>query len=354
MRKSRRPAWQDQRPRSKEGRDTYSIAARNESMFADAFLDAMQSMISSEDAKTFKAAWNRGEDLDAVMETIPLLSAMQEDESVRRRVWQRFIDRIVQAYGTIIQQAGDAEAGNIKRDLGAKMVFSLSNEPMAKKHPDQSVEDEVSDTVDDVIAEAEPGLKAGYVVPVNPHSIDWMKAESLRLVTENVTENQIEVIRAILSDAFERGLRAEVALGNIRANIGLLPSHIKAVERRRIMLERARLPKDMIDKEIKKYREKLLRYRAKMIARTETISAQAHGRNTTWRLADDAGILPKVERTWTSAPESPNPTRPCVICLDLDGKRAKIGESYRSKFIGPIMSPPAHPHCRCTETLKKM
>lgn len=353
MRKARRPEWQDQRPRSKEGRDTYAIAARNQSMFTDAFLDAMQSLISSDDAKAFKAAWNRGDNLDKIMRTLPVLTPRTEDEAIEGKAWQRFIDRIAQAYGAIIQQAGEAEAKNLKRDLGVKMTFRIGeDEPMEKRDP----QDEVADTVNEVVDEMGEGLRlvSGFIVPVNPHSIEWMRKESLRLVTENVTENQIETIRMTLSEAFEKGLRAETALGNVRANIGLLPAHLRAIEKRRVLLKQMGLSDERIERDVKRYREKLLRYRANMIARTETIGAQAHGRNTAWKLADDEGILPAVIREWTSAPESPNPTRPCKICLDLDGKQAKIGEPYKSKYLGDIMSPTAHPHCRCTEVLKRV
>ncbi len=191
------------------------------------------------------------------------------------------------------------------------------------------------------------------IVPVNPYSIKWMREASLRLVKQGITKAQIDVLRRILTSGFERGIRGEALLKEIKKYIGLTDREYSAVLKRQALHEQAGLAAAEVEKLTDKYRNRLLTKRAARIARTETIATQAHGRNVAWLLAQESGALPPVERVWVSAPESPNPTRPCEICLDLDGKTAAIGEAYSSAFLGAVAMPPSHPHCRCTEIIRR-
>jgi F like protein len=92
----------------------------------------------------------------------------------------------------------------------------------------------------------------------------------------------------------------------------------------------------------KVYAEKLLRQRAKTIARTEILRASNAGQRAAWRSARDKGILPRTTlREWIATGGA------CAICSPLDGKTAGLDEP----FDGGIDSPPAHPSCRCTTGL---
>jgi hypothetical protein len=95
-------------------------------------------------------------------------------------------------------------------------------------------------------------------------------------------------------------------------------------------------------KAYKKYKAKLVRRRASMIARTETIDALNMGAEVAWKQAQGQGLLGKdAEKEWLTTPVGA-----CSICEALNGKSVKIGEKFQSPR-GALNGPTAHPNCRC-------
>ena len=91
-----------------------------------------------------------------------------------------------------------------------------------------------------------------------------------------------------------------------------------------------------------------LRYRATMIARTESARAAILGQNAAWRQAADAGLLDRraTLRTWVASAGA------CPICADLSGQRVALDEPFGPDLQGATPDgPPAHPNCRCALTL---
>lgn len=78
-------------------------------------------------------------------------------------------------------------------------------------------------------------------------------------------------------------------------------------------------------------------YRAQTIAVTETTRAFAHSNQIVQRELQAAGI--QMERRWNTS----NDELVCPICAPNDGKFESEGWT--------VAGPPAHPHCRCWETL---
>ena len=322
-----RPEWQDKLPESSEAKETFRIAAKYEERFTRAFLNAVRHMLTPEDEKNFKKAFKSG----SIQECIDSLPVFREGATDDKKVWERFIDRLDDVYYDILKESGQAAARRMNKDFNTDFEFTM--EPLHK-------------------AEVPPPVS---FVPVNPYAVDWIQTRSLDLAKKTLAANQREVIREILEHSFEHGLRAEKTYASIKANIGLNhkgPLSYRAVRNREALHRAAGLPEAEVKRLTDKYRNKLLNTRAEMIARTETIAANAAGRNQTWQLAQEAGKLPDVVREWIAAPDSPDPDRPCEQCEDLDGKTAKIGEPYESTE-GPVDAPPAHPDCRCTETIRK-
>jgi hypothetical protein len=91
-----------------------------------------------------------------------------------------------------------------------------------------------------------------------------------------------------------------------------------------------------------KYRGKLVRRRAMMIARTEVIDALNLGAEVAWKQAQSQGLLGKdAEKEWLTTPVGA-----CKICLALNGESVKIGEKFNTPR-GAVNGPTAHPNCRC-------
>ncbi len=326
-----RPAWQDVVLDTKQGRDTYKIAADNEKNFSRTFLKATRELLTPEILDEMLEALKR----QSAAGVIAALPGSDEEDPA----WEKFNESMTRAYAKVVQESGDAEMKNLNRQLGTKMKFEITVEKQEEDLPKVPMA---------------PGVEVLPVVPINPYSEQWIRQRLREFQLQGITKPQKEVVMDILGDSFEQGIRPEAILEDIKANIGLTSRDFKAVQNRRFLHESAGLPTAEVDKLTDTYRDTLLTQRAQRIARTETIAAQANGRHTSWQLADEQGVLPKVQRTWSSAPESPNPNRPCEICLDLDGKTAPLNGTYDSIFLGPVEGPPAHTNCRCTETLQRV
>jgi len=328
--KRRRKSWYREDPGTPEGRDAYRIAAKHEEAFARAFLKAQRDMFTPEVERDVKRAIRTGSTTE-VLDVLPL--AQDADDPV----WEKFREQILRAYSVVIDEAGDDATRRMNKKFKTKMRFTL-----------ETAEDrgeEVAKAREDVSRAA-----AGMVVPVNPYSVKWMQERATHLITDGITKSQRQVVSDLLLDGFERGLRAEEIYGEIKANVGLTKRWNNAVLNRRTKLAEMGFDEGEVARRTDKYREQLLGKRAQMISRTETITAQAQGRNDAWKMAQDSGQLPAVQRRWIAAPGG------CEICLELDGKTAKLGEPYESASEGAVDMPgeDSHPGCRCTESLEKV
>lgn len=315
-----RPQWQDILPDSQEGKDAYRIAAKHEARFSRAFLKAMRELLEDKPPKAFREAWKQ-KSIIGMESAIPLFIEGSTDQLV---VWQRFQNNLKSAYTDVIFESGKAATKILNKNFKTQLGFSLD------------------DGKQEIVEKAKK--KVVFTVPVNPYAIEWVESHSLELIRSGLTPGQRDVVRSVIEDGFSRGLRAGELYEDIRDNIGLTNRDYKAVQRRRLLHEETGLPPEEVDRLTEKYRQEKLSARANLIARTETIQAQAAGRQQAWQIAQESGQLPDVRRQWISAPASPNPDRPCEICTDLDGKQAKIGEPYES-IEGPIDGPTAHPGC---------
>lgn len=333
-RKRRRPEWQAGRtPRSTEGKDAYAIAAKHEARFAKAFLRMQKELIDPTPSTEFRKAYKAGS-MKRAMASIPFFSNEPDDQT-----WEKFVQELVKSYSVILQEAGEDSTRQMNKDFGTNMKFTIS--PVKK---------DVEKANGDDGPRVEPGARiedySVRVVPVNPHAIKWMRKRSLDLIKKDMTPEQKKVVRDILDESFEQGLRMEESYEIIKSNIGLTTREQNAVLKRRVLHEEAGLPAERVDHLTDAYREKLLMGRAQRIARTETQFAQAEGRRESWQLAQEEGILPPVEREWMAVGGA------CPICEGIDGSTAPVDGAYESEE-GPIEAPPAHPNCVCTERLTR-
>jgi hypothetical protein len=123
---------------------------------------------------------------------------------------------------------------------------------------------------------------------------------------------------------------------------------MRAVLRRAEELQEAGVSVASQDRAIAAYGRKLLRQRATLIARTETIFAQAAGQDIAFREAVERGlVLSGSVRIWVADPGE----RTCFICIALDGAESPIGGVFESDE-GDFHLPPAHPACRCAVVLE--
>lgn len=234
--------------------------------------------------------------------------------------------------------------------------------------------------------------------PINPRAIDWLLAESSRLVTD-ITTHQREAVQVIMSagvaegrgprsvaldivgrvgrtgrrqggviglhelfagyvngrvdtyDRFIPGMRQE--LENLDGNYFTRTRRDRRYDRlvRRAIEEGRPLPQSAIDTIIGRYEDRLLQTRGETIARTEAIRAMNASAEESLRQVVDDGLAEPdaVEREWDATLDSR--TRPSHAAAS--GQRRRVGEPFD---IGgyPALYPgdPALPagesiNCRC-------
>jgi len=89
-----------------------------------------------------------------------------------------------------------------------------------------------------------------------------------------------------------------------------------------------------------KYSDKLLKARAKTIARTETMGALNGGALEQARQRRDAGLYLNPMKKWKITADEVT----CTVCRPLEGQVRPL----EGTFSTGVSAPPAHPNCRCT------
>ena len=188
----------------------------------------------------------------------------------------------------------------------------------------------------------------------DPRAVAWAQVKTGELVT-SVKESTREAIRQTIYEAINNGIDPMETAQRLTRVVGLLPRHASAVGK---LYDNTlqRLVKDgVVEAEAKqkaremadKYATRLVRYRAKMIARTEIQYANNMGRLLSWAEADNQGLLAGgLLKEWAViTPNSPY-GKPCDVCAPMKGERV----AWDKPFSNGLLMPPAHPHCRCTAT----
>jgi hypothetical protein len=212
----------------------------------------------------------------------------------------------------------------------------------------------------------------------NPRAMEYVHTRA-RMEQLKVREEIQEGVRQAIRNAFAEGGHPYEIARKIRAMTGLSQREVNAVENYRRFLDELDKPliRPLSDEAIKRlrragvnattarawtrqgltaehkarllqaYKDRMIRDRAKTIARTLVIDSSSAGQNEAWSQAADQGLLDpnKWEVKWIVAHDE----RLCPLCSALDGERRSLNGSYE----GGIGRPPRHPNCRCSEGLVK-
>lgn len=300
----------------------------------------------------------------------------------RRRVSRAFLAMV------------DALARGVRRDTDPQRIPERIGDLFRGSglQPDErSIEDELRATFESgagVGMYALRSVRAAKAVPIgsvaaamsfsvlNPSSVSFLQGYTFELVS-GLTVILQETLRDIATRAFRDGLTVQQQARLIRQSIGLTPAQLRAVDNYRRMLESGdagglrealtrelrdarfdstlqraaadgtRLTRAQIERLVARYAERQLRYRAEMIARTETIRAANAGQVEAWRQAQQQGLLSStVRQKWIVTKDE----RTCEICPRIpimNPGGVLIGGAFQSP-IGLVRQPPdPHPQCRC-------
>lgn len=183
-----------------------------------------------------------------------------------------------------------------------------------------------------------------------PAAEQFARGYSYDLITR-VSDKTRGAVQDTLLRALQEGGHPYEQARMIRDSLGLLPQHANAVENyRKSLVEQGRSPAQIASM-TERYRTKLINYRAKMVARTETIRAQNAGQYALWQQAVQQGFLERPVLRWVTATDE----RVCEWCGALDGTTVELGDDFaisngKNGYSEP--HPPLHPQCRCALVLE--
>lgn len=182
-----------------------------------------------------------------------------------------------------------------------------------------------------------------YFNPAADGVRNWTENRAAELVTQ-VTREQVDALRAVVRmatqlqiitiDELARAIRPTIGLtkpqsvANIRYYNKLIDSGMKTAKARDLAA---------------RYAARQHRWRAYMIARTETATAYNQGALEGAKQAQAKGYLDEdMVKVWCTADDE----RTCTgTCLPLEGKEYALNDNR--------VKAPAHPGCRCTWLIKK-
>lgn len=232
---------------------------------------------------------------------------------------------------------------------------------------------------------------------LSPRVLEFIRREGGKQLQE-MGEAQMRTVARIVEQGVREGVGAQKLGRQIRDSIGLLDSHERAHKRYKEALEAkvnaGEMRAETADRNAEIYRQRLIAWRADMIARTESMRAAHGGLVEGWRANQDAGYLPRdammewyvTEDDRTCARCAPMANHPPVRVRDgkfvatekgfpdgmpewgtsLGARRKRKGgikpgterEEWREEELDgitvklkvPIVVPypPLHPNCRCT------
>ena len=197
----------------------------------------------------------------------------------------------------------------------------------------------------------------------NPYAVDYARTRSADLVTL-VDAQTKDVIRGIITRGFTEGRTYQQTAQTLRDVVGLnRPQSIALTNyamAQRAIFGSANYPRtrpevlaQRADDRIERYRHRLIRQRALMISRTETVRASNNGQQLLWREAQRSGYLgPNARRWWIIT----NDSRLCPRCAAIPSMNPE-GVGLNEPFdtpIGPVMNPgEVHPHDRCAQRVEE-
>ena len=215
---------------------------------------------------------------------------------------------------------------------------------------------------------------------VNWRAVNHMQNRRLNLIRE-FTEEQRTTAQVVMRDGIARGLNPRDQARQFRESVGLTGRQENAVQNYRRALEGAAesetaaltrqlrdrrfdrtvqraartgkpLTTSQINRMTSRYRQRYIKYRAEVIARTEALRSVHAGTEELYRQAIDAGHVQEqeLERTWVAAADE----RTRASHQNLNGMKRGINETFPGqdgelKYPGDPDAPASETiQCRCS------
>lgn len=177
----------------------------------------------------------------------------------------------------------------------------------------------------------------------------WTENRAADFVTSCSKETQAGIRAALKHSVYHEDISVDELAQVIRPMVGLTRPQVVANQNYYNRLLDGGMKSEKAAQRSIKYAEQQHRYRAQMIARTESAMAYNHAEYEVVRQAQADGYMGHANKVWCTADDE----RTCDVCGALDGKSVEMDDNFEfqtklPKSKGMARVPPAHPHCRCT------
>jgi SPP1 gp7 family putative phage head morphogenesis protein len=175
----------------------------------------------------------------------------------------------------------------------------------------------------------------------NAHAVAFAERAAARYVTR-VSDETRSAIQNLIVRSIQDGVTARDTAKLIQSTVGLTSQGTAAVKNYyQSLIARGDKPQRAWEL-TNKYSDKLLKLRAKTIARTEIMGALNAGALEQARQRAEAGIYKNPQKKWMITRDEVT----CPKCRPMEGQVQPL----LSPFSNGVMMPPAHPNCRCAPT----
>lgn len=302
-------------------------------------------------------------------------------DSAAPDVRQRFLDAVAAIRGTVqeAQLRAAIESGDMERvlhilglDQDASQFHEAIIPPLRETvHATAAAALEATPAIELAQRHLRAEARMRFDI-VNPHTVHAVQHYGFNLIRQ-VNDETRNGIRAIVSHAMEFGGHPYEQARQIKNLIGLTERQARAVTNFRRLLSAGDsealtrelrdhrfdaqirtairsgngLTKEQIDQQAQRYADRMLQWRARNIARTETINAARIGTQAAWHQAAEKGLLRhnRIRQGWGVTPDD----RLCEFCVqvpEMNPDGVPLGGQFETPF-GPVDGPTLHPECRC-------
>jgi hypothetical protein len=193
------------------------------------------------------------------------------------------------------------------------------------------------------------GLAVAFEVtdPVIVLAVEAYGAEHVTAIAETTRE----AIRAATSTAFQTQQTTGQLAHTLRDLVGLTPRQAVSVVRYGAGLEAEGLSPSQVETLIARQTMRLIRRRAEVIARQESLSAANLGQHLLWQQAQAQGLVSAaLRRYWLVTPDDRLCAAICRPIPNLNANGVGLDEPFQTP-VGAVLFPPAHILCRCAAVL---
>lgn len=286
------------------------IADTARSSFASMMIDLWSTTLTEDDIESLRLS------LDNQDRAIEFVNLKIDDMESRARTLLR--DR----YTAIIEKVGKASLRVVERrgsfSARRKIGALTSSQPVSReaKFSPQGKRD----------------LKLMDFSITNPRAIEWARNRSSDLITE-IGSSTRETVREIVTSGLRDGRAPRVIAKEIGSYVGLRSDQLATLRKFKAG--------GATEAQVARRAKQLLKQRAELISRTETMNASNSGLREMWYQAVDNDLLPSdVKREWIATSDE----RTRDEHEDLDGEQVGLNDSFSLGY-----EPGSEPACRCSQ-----